>query len=252
MKIECKNVTVEIDKKIIINDISVNIEDGKFVGVIGPNGSGKSTLLKTMYRVMNSTNGCVLIDGEDMANIKSKDIAKVLAVLSQESAANFDFTVEDVVMMGRSPHKKTFQGDTKSDYQMATKALEKVGMDSFKERNFLSLSGGEKQRVLLARALCQEPKILILDEPTNHLDIKYQLQLMDIVKELKVTTFAAIHDMNIAAKYCDRIYGMKNGNLICEGTPKEVFTKEFFQDTFEVETEIIYNEKTKRLNIIYI
>ena len=173
-----------------------------------------------------------------------------MAVLSQHNNYNFDFTVKDIVLMGRSPHKKFMERDNEEDYDIVNEALKKVDMFEFKDRSFQSLSGGEQQRVILARALAQQPKCLILDEPTNHLDIKYQLQLMRIVKGLGIEVIAAIHDLNIAAMYCDKIYVLKDGEIIKYGKPKDVLTKEIIKDVYEVDAEVIVNED--RVNIYYI
>ncbi|MEF2630460.1 ABC transporter ATP-binding protein, partial [Megamonas funiformis] len=150
----------------------------------------------------------------------------------------FDFKVLDVVLMGRSPHKKILERDNEIDYKIARNALEKVGLKDFVERNFTTLSGGEQQRVILARALTQETESLILDEPTNHLDIKYQLQIMDIVKSLNLTVIAAIHDLNIAAMYCDRLVALKDGQIVGAGKPKDLLTEKFIKDLYEVDTKI--------------
>ena len=153
--------------------------------------------------------------------------------------------------MGRSPHKKFLDRDTKEDYDIIYDALNKVEMLEFIDRSFLTLSGGEQQRIILARALAQQTDCLILDEPTNHLDIKYQLQLMGIVKNLNVEVIAAIHDLNIAAMYCDKIYVLKEGNIVAYGTPKEVLTSELIKDVYGVDSIVINNPVTNLLNICY-
>lgn len=151
-----------------------------------------------------------------------------MAVVAQHIYYNFDFTVQDVVLMGRSPYKKPMERDNAEDYKIVQDALKQVGMESFAKRSFSTLSGGEQQRIILARALAQKTECLILDEPTNHLDIKYQLQLLDIVKQLNFTVISAIHDLNIAAMYCDRLYVMKDGRILASGTPKEVLSQRVY------------------------
>ena len=211
MNIKTENVNVVLEDNNILKDINIEVDNKEVVGIIGPNGSGKSTLLKCIYRVLKPSNGIVKFDYADIKNISVKESSKKLAVLSQHNNYNFDFTVKEIVLMGRSPHKKFMERDNKEDYDIVNDALKKVDMMNFKDRNFQSLSGGEQQRVILARALAQQPKCLILDEPTNHLDIKYQLQLMRIVKSLNIEVIAAIHDLNIATMYCDKIYVLKDG-----------------------------------------
>lgn len=251
MNITTKDVCVTIGKKNIVKNISIDIDNGEFVGIVGANGSGKSTFLKTVYRVLKANSGEIEIGGKSINVISSKEIARDMAVLTQESTSQFEFSVKEVVLLGRYPHKKSFENDNSYDYELVDDSLKKVGMLEFKNRSYLSLSGGEKQRVLLARALTQQPKILILDEPTNHLDIKYQIQIMEIVKKLGITVFSAIHDMNIACKYCDKIYALKDGSVKYYGKSEDIFTEEFFKDIFEVDVDIQLHNKTNRLNIVY-
>ena len=153
--------------------------------------------------------------------------------------------------MGRSPHKKMMERDSKEILKLVDDALEKVGMIDFKDRSFNSLSGGEQQRIILARALAQETDCLILDEPTNHLDIKYQLQLMNIVKSLNIEVIAAIHDLNIALMYCDKIYVLKDGEIIAYGTPREVMTKELIKEVYEVDAIVNEDKENDMINIFY-
>ena len=250
MNIKSENINVTLEKNNILKGINIEVDNKEVVGIIGPNGSGKSTLLKCIYRVLKPNDGAILLDNVDIKEMSVKESSKRLAVLSQHNNYNFDFTVKDIVLMGRSPHKKFMERDNKEDYDIVNEALKKVDMFEFKDRSFQSLSGGEQQRVILARALAQQPKCLILDEPTNHLDIKYQLQLMRIVKGLGIEVIAATHDLNIAAMYCDKIYVLKDGEIIKYGKPKDVLTKEIIKDVYEVDAEVIVNED--RVNIYYI
>lgn len=250
MNIKSENINVTLEKSNILKGINIEVDNKEVVGIIGPNGSGKSTFLKCIYRVLKPNDGAILLDNVDIKEMSVKESSKRLAVLSQHNNYNFDFTVKDIVLMGRSPHKKFMERDNKEDYDIVNEALKKVDMFEFKDRSFQSLSGGEQQRVILARALAQQPKCLILDEPTNHLDIKYQLQLMRIVKGLDIEVIAAIHDLNIAAMYCDKIYVLKDGEIVKYGKPKGVLTKEIIKDVYEVDAEVIVNED--RVNIYYI
>lgn len=250
MNIKAKNINITLEKNNILKGINIEVDNKEVVGIIGPNGSGKSTFLKCIYRVLKPNDGAILLDKVDIKNMTVKESSKRLAVLSQHNNYNFDFTVKDIVLMGRSPHKKFMERDNKEDYDIVNDALKKVEMLEFKDRCFQSLSGGEQQRVILARALAQKPQCLILDEPTNHLDIKYQLQLMRIVKNLNIEVIAAIHDLNIAAMYCDKIYVLKDGEIIKYGNPKEVLTQKLIKEVYEVDAEVILNNE--RVYISYL
>lgn len=170
--------------------------------------------------------------------------------MAQHNHYSFDFTVHDVVLMGRAPHKRALERDNARDYQLAAQALETVGMSAFAHRSFSTLSGGEQQRVILARALAQDTPCLILDEPTNHLDVKFQLQLMNLVKGLDRTVIAAIHDLNIAAMYCDQLYALKGGQVVAAGTPRQVLTPSLIRQIYEVEAQI-FTDSDGQMHILY-
>ena len=250
MEIQAKEIQARLGGSEILKGVSLRAEARDFIGVIGPNGSGKSTLLKCIYRVLQPTGGAVYLDGKALTEYPYRESAKKVAVLAQHNYYNFDFSVEDVVLMGRSPHKRPLERDNAEDYRIVREALEQVGMSAFRERSFSTLSGGEQQRVILARALAQQTPCLVLDEPTNHLDIKYQLQLMDIVKNLDRTIISAVHDLNIAAMYCTWLYVMKDGRVVASGTPEAVLTPERIREVYEVEAEV-YRDKAGILRILY-
>ncbi|MDU1539575.1 MAG: ABC transporter ATP-binding protein [Paeniclostridium sordellii] len=251
MNLETKDLRVLINKNEILKGIDINLGNKEFVGVIGPNGSGKSTLLKCIYRNLSPSSGSIFIDNIEIGKISTKESAKKIGVLAQHNHHSFDFTVLEMVLMGRSPYKKLMDRDTKEDYDIVYDAIDKVNIRHLANRSFNSLSGGEQQRVILARALAQKTKCLILDEPTNHLDIKYQLQLMEIVKDLGIEVIAAIHDLNIAAMYCDKIYVLKGGEIVAYGTPKDVLTKELIKEVYDVDAKVIKDEDDDSINIIY-
>ena len=251
MKLEAQQVKVSYGESQILKEVTLSAKKREFVGVIGPNGSGKSTLLKCMYRVLKPEGGCIFFDEIDVQKMPYKDSAKKVAVVAQHNHYNFDFTVMEIVMMGRSPHKKMLERDNQEDIYIVEDALKKVGMDTYLQRNFSTLSGGEQQRVILARALAQQTSCLILDEPTNHLDITHQLQLMKIIKGLDITVISAIHDLNIAAMFCDKIYVLKEGRVHAYGTPKEVLTKELIREVYEVESEIV-QDQNGRYHILFL
>ncbi len=249
--IETHGIDVKISKNKIIDCVSVSVSEGEFVGIIGPNGSGKSTLLKAIYRVLKATTGSIFVDGRNIDDMNLRESALKIAVVAQHNYYNFDFSVEDVVLMGRSPHKQPMELDNAEDREITKNAIEVVGMSDFSKRNFYTLSGGEQQRVILARSLAQQTPCLLLDEPTNHLDIKYQLQILDIVKGLGHTVLCALHDLNLAAAYCDRLYLLKGGRIFVEGTPEEVLTEKNIKDVYDVDVSVSRHPVTGLLNIVY-
>lgn len=251
MEILAEAVKFFVGKKQILKGVDLQLYPKEFLGIIGPNGSGKSTFLKCVYRVQKPTEGKLVFDGKLLDEMSYRESALKLAVVAQHNFYNFDFTVLDVVLMGRSPHKKMMERDNLKDYTLARDAIKLVGLEGFEERNFSTLSGGEQQRVILARALTQETECLVLDEPTNHLDIRYQLEIMDIVKSLDLTVAAAIHDLNIAAMYCDRLIAIRDGQVAGVGTPAELLTEEFIRDLYQVDSKVEIDE-TGRMHIIYL
>lgn len=252
MEILAEAVKMAFGSKQILKGIDFTLHNKEFVGIIGPNGSGKSTFLKCVYRVQKPTAGRIAFNGRDLDELSYRESALQLAVVAQHNVYSFDFSVLEVVLMGRSPHKKLLQRDNLEDYQIARRALAVVGLADFEERSFATLSGGEQQRVILARALTQQTECLVLDEPTNHLDIKYQLQIMDIVKSLDLTVVAAIHDLNIAAMYCDRLVAIRDGQVVGVGTPRQLLTEQFIYDMYEVKSRVNVDEKNGRINILYL
>lgn len=239
MQIKIEDLNVVLGKKLVLDTVSLDFAHQKFTGIIGPNGSGKSTLLKCIYRVLKPMTGAIYLDGKSLEQYSVKQTAQKQAVLAQHNYSNFDFNVIDVVLLGRTPYKKAMESDNEDDYYIARESLKIVGMDQYAEQSFNILSGGEQQRVLLARALTQQTECLLLDEPTNHLDVKYQLQLLNIVKNQGKTVIAALHDLNIAALYCDKLVAMKNGEVIKIGTPREILTSEFIYQMYEVNADVL-------------
>ncbi len=250
MNISAKDIHLSYGAREILKGVDIQSEKGEFVGLIGPNGSGKSTLLKCIYRILKPNAGQVFLDEEELRAMSIKESARKMGVVAQHNYYNFEFTVREVVMMGRAPHKKALERDNAKDYEIVEEALKTVGMEEFAQRSFSTLSGGEQQRVILARALAQQTPCLILDEPTNHLDITHQLQLMRIVKNLSATVISAIHDLNIAAMFCDRIYALKEGRIIAQGTPREVLTKDFIRQVYQVDAEIA-KDSSGQMHILF-
>ena len=250
MQIRTEDLEAVLNGNPILKGVSLQAGEKQLIGVIGPNGGGKSTLLKCIYRVLQPTGGAVFLDGKPLSEYSFRESALKIAVVAQHNYYNFDFSVQDVVLMGRSPHKKTLERDNAQDFRIVEEALTKVGMLHFAERSFSTLSGGEQQRVILARALAQQTPCLILDEPTNHLDIKYQLQLMDLVRGLDRTVITAVHDLNIAAMYCDWLYAVKDGRVVGQGTPQTLLTPEFIRQVYEVEAEVS-TDRNGMLRVLY-
>lgn len=217
---------------------SLHVAAGEFVGLIGPNGSGKTSLLRCAWRFSKPQGGEVRLEHHNVWKQSSRWCAQRIAVVLQEFPEAFGLTVNEVVAMGRTPHKGLFDGDSLEDRNLAAQALESVGLKGFEDHAFSTLSGGEKQRVILARALAQQPQLLILDEPTNHLDPRYQLELLRLVKRLKIGTLASIHDLNLAAAFCDRLYVINHGRIVASGTPKEVLNAALLRNVFGVEALI--------------
>ncbi|PSL58291.1 iron complex transport system ATP-binding protein [Saccharothrix carnea] len=219
----------------ILHGIDLHAPANEVHGIVGPNGSGKSTTLRCVYRALAPSGGVVLLDGRDITRSKIRDTAVNLAALTQDSHVEFDFTVTEVVAMGRLPHRTT----PARDDEVVAEALSRVDAAHLAHRGFLSLSGGERQRVLIARALAQQPKVLVLDEPTNHLDISHQLAVLALVRSLGVTVLAVLHDLNLAAAHCDRLHVLDHGRVVRSGKPEEVLTPEVLHDVFQVRAHVV-------------
>ena len=251
MDVRVANLTVTAAGRRLVTDLRVEVPAGTVVGLVGPNGSGKSTTLRCVYRVLRPSVGSVLLGGEDLWRLSAKDSARSLAALTQDHHVEFDFTAAEVVAMGRSPHKSMLDRDTEADREICAGALRQVGAAHLAKRSFLTLSGGERQRVLAARALAQQPKVLVLDEPTNHLDIRYQLELLALVRETGVTTLIALHDLNLAAATCDRIYVLDEGRVVASGSPAEVLTPELVAEVFGVHAHVVTHPDSGAPQLIY-
>lgn len=251
-----ESVSIDIDNKRIIDDISFNVQKGEILSVIGPNGSGKSTLLKGICKYIPLAGGAVHLNGENMKKLPPKKIALKLCMLSQKNTAPNDMTVSELVAYGRYPHKKMFQKLTKQDYDIVDWALEKTNIADFKERRIATLSGGESQRAWIAMALAQRPQILFLDEPTTYLDISHQHEVLELVKELNndmgMTVVMVLHDLNQASRYSDRILVMCQGKKRIAGTPNEVLTKNMIRNVYRMESEIDQapNELNPRIHLV--
>ena len=252
MRLQVEHLSYSYSGKNAVENVCLHVKRGEFVGIIGPNGSGKSTVLKNVYGALTPDRGTVFLDGKALSSICCRQRALKMAVVGQEHEIPFDFQVEQIVAMGRTPHKRLFDADTSEDRQIVHHALEHMGMVDMAKRSYLHLSGGEKQRVLIARAIAQESDIYILDEPTNHLDVSYQLQIFDFIRRLNVTVLSAIHDLNMAALYCDRLYVMKAGKIVLEGPPEQVLTEENIYEVYGVRCTAQLHPLTGRMHITFL
>ena len=251
MRVDVQQISWSVEQRKIVDNVLLNVLPGEFVGLLGPNGSGKSSLLRTIYRVLRPDAGRVTLDGEDVWRMGARAVAQHTAVVTQERGSGFDFLVHEIVMMGRTPHKGMWDRDTRFDLHLVEDCLRRVGMVEFAHHNFRTLSGGEKQRVLVARALAQQARFLVLDEPTNHLDIRYQLEILTLLRRLHVTTLAALHDLNLAAQYCDRIFLMQEGRVVASGPPDSVLEPDRIRQVYQVDAAILRHPVTNQLQIAF-
>lgn len=238
MRLEVRDVSVALRRKPIVSGASLAVGDGEFVGLFGPNGSGKSTLLRAIYRTIKGYTGEVLWDGRDSRFVSQREFARKVAVVSQFNTVAFDFSVREVVALGRSPHLGMLSRESDRDDRIVAESIRKVDLPGMADRAFASLSGGERQRVMLARALAQEPAFLVLDEPTNHLDIKHQINILQLVRDLGIGCLAALHDIAMASQFVDRLYFMKDGKIVREGEPHLAVTSESLHEVYGVEGEV--------------
>ncbi|MEZ5406926.1 MAG: ABC transporter ATP-binding protein [Acidimicrobiales bacterium] len=251
MKVEVDGVRVVIDHQPILDGVSLAVGPGEFHALIGPNGSGKSTLLRCLYRALRPATGVVKLGGDDVwADLSARSAARRRAIVAQEHVIDLAFTVRELVLLGRAPHKGMFERDGNQDLAVADDALEQVGMAWAADRVVTTLSGGERQRALLARALTQQAPILLLDEPTNHLDVRAQLELLELARSLKLTTLAALHDLDQAAAVCDGITVLSAGRVVASGHPDEVLTAELIEAVFGVRAVLGIHPLTGRRHVM--
>ncbi|OQO93612.1 histidinol phosphatase [Saccharomonospora piscinae] len=232
--ITAEDVVFAYGDTLVLDGVRVTAERGQVVGLIGPNGSGKTTLLRTLYAALTPRAGLVSLDDSPLGTVPQRELARRLAVVVQEGSGELPLTVAETVLLGRSPHLGTFQRHSLQDYRIAAAALSRVGVRDLADRVFAGLSGGEKQRVLIARALAQQADHLLLDEPTNHLDIRYQHEILQLVRTLDVTTVVVLHDLNLAARYCDEVVLLDHGAVQATGTPATVLCPEVLEPVYGI------------------
>ncbi|PSL08529.1 iron complex transport system ATP-binding protein [Haloactinopolyspora alba] len=231
---------------VIVDDVELTAPAGRITGLIGPNGSGKTTLLRAVARLARPDRGAVHLDGSDVARLRRRELARRLAVVEQHAGTDLDMTALDVVLLGRTPYRTALQADSGADRALALDALARVDMAGFAARKWSTLSGGERQRVQLARALTQQPGLLVLDEPTNHLDVSHALSLLTLVREAGLTSIAALHDLNLAAMFCDHVVVLRRGRAVAAGSPHDVLTPELLRDVYEVDADVGTHPRTGR------
>jgi iron complex transport system ATP-binding protein len=244
------HLSVDIAGKRIVTDVSLAAENGRFTGLLGPNGSGKSTILKTIYRVHKPAAGRIRLDGADLLTLSAREAARRIAVVAQETTSEFDFSVREMVMIGRTPYKRAFGADTEADHAAVEQAIGRVGCGHLTSRSFNTLSGGEKQLVLVARALAQGADYLILDEPTNHLDVRHQVEILEVVAGLGVTVLAALHDLSLAALFCDPVYILAAGQVVLGGPPASVLTEQTILHAYGANVLVVPHPDTGQPHLI--
>ena len=245
MRVEALNLSCGYDSKFVLKDINFKIEKNELIGVIGPNGSGKTTLIRAMTKILKLQEGKVFFDGIDTNKLGFRELAKKVAVVSQSYDTDFGMTVEDFVLLGRIPYRRAFQFlETGTDLKIAEQSMQLTDTLHFKERLLNELSAGERQLVFIARALAQEPELLLLDEPTSHLDIAHQVKILGLIRKLnrqnQITVIIILHDLNLAGEYCDRLMLMNTGCIYKFGSPQEVLT---YQNIEEVYKTVVVVEK---------
>ncbi|NQY63612.1 MAG: ABC transporter ATP-binding protein [Alteromonadaceae bacterium] len=229
-----KQLLWKVNGKTILNNIDLSVNKGEVVGIIGPNGAGKTSLLRCILNQQKEFSGTINFKGKDINHYSAKQLAQHFAVVAQKATPIFALSVFDVVSMGLLPHKTLFSFNNSQDLHQITLALEKVGLTNELHSQYNHLSGGEQQRVLIARALVQKAEILILDEPTNHLDVYYQHQILKLVKDLNITVIMTVHDLNLAAQYCQRLVLLNKGKIIADDITERVLNPEILTEVFRL------------------
>ncbi|CAH0242529.1 ABC transporter ATP-binding protein [Plantibacter cousiniae (nom. nud.)] len=249
MRVEIDQVSVHAQGSILVDEVSLTAPAGATVGLLGPNGSGKSTLLRAVYRAHRPTSGTVHIGGEDVWHLSAREAAHRTAVVLQEDRHEFEFSARETVELGRIPHRRTGRRTADTDDEAVSRAIDLCGIGGYAHRPLGSLSGGERQRVAVARAIAQDTPVLVMDEPTNHLDVLAQIELLELVSGLTTTTIVALHDLGLAAAYCDHVVVLDRGRVVAAGPPETVVTAALIAEVYGVIAEIGVNPLTERLAV---
>jgi iron complex transport system ATP-binding protein len=252
--VSVQDIIAGYDGRPVLRDVRFDVAPGEFLGLIGPNGCGKTTLLRVVSGAMPAMHGQIAIEGNDLRTIGRRKLARTMACLLQDISLDLAFTVRELVMMGRSPHLPRIGGETPHDFEVAENAMKLCDVSHLADRSITEISGGERQRVLIALCLAQEPRILLLDEPTNHLDIGHQLSVLDLIGKLNrqtgVTVVAVLHDLNLAAEYCGRLLVLNEGRVAALGTPAEVLTAEMVSTVYGTKVIVEKNPVSGKPHVV--
>jgi len=254
LELEIESLYFEYDERMVLSDISFSISKGDFVSIIGPNGSGKSTLLKNLASILKPIKGNIKLEGKKIDEYRAKELARKMALVPQDTNVTYDFSVFDIVLMGRNPYLNRLEKEKQIDFQIVKDSLKLTNTLHLRDRNINEISGGERQRVIIARALAQEPEIILLDEPTSHLDINHQIEILSLLKKLnkekKMTILLVIHDINLAARFSNKMILLNEGRVLSIGEPEAVITNQNMERAYNVNMLISHNPHTNSPYII--
>ncbi|OEV04314.1 ABC transporter ATP-binding protein [Streptomyces oceani] len=239
MNLTLDDLSVRRGGAALLRELSLRVPDGQVVGLVGPNGSGKSTALRCVYRALRPNAGTVWLDDEELPRMSARHAAQHVAAMTQDADLDLDFTVTEMLALGRTPHLRGGRTPGRAERELCERVMDQVGIRELAHRGVVTLSGGERQRVLLARALVQEPRVLILDEPTNHLDLRHQTELLSLLRRQEVSVLVVLHDLNLAAAACDRLGVLAAGRLVAAGTPEDVLSAELVREVFGVRASVV-------------
>jgi iron complex transport system ATP-binding protein len=252
MTIAARDARWSAGGRMVVDGVTLDVQPGRMLGLLGPNGSGKSSLLRLLAGLRRTDGGAVTLDGQDISTHRRAALARRIAVVEQQVATEAPVTVLDIVRLGRTPHRGPFSAWTAVDEAAVHQALRRVGLEVMHNRSWHTLSGGERQRAQIARALAQCPEELLLDEPTNHLDVRHQLEVLALLRRLRLTTIVALHDLNLAAMFCDSLVLLREGRVHCAGRPKEVLTSVTIQAVYGVAAEVEMSPRHGRPHIRFL
>lgn len=251
--LQSKGLKWKYEENLILDAINLKIEKGKFYSIIGPNGSGKTTLIKNILKLLEPSKNTIFLRNIDITSLSIKDMAKKMASVPQDTIIEFDFSVIDIVMMGRTPYLKRFESESEKDLEICKEAMEMTDTWRLRHKSIQTLSGGERQRVIVARAIAQQTDVLLLDEPISHLDIHHQVEILDtalyLTEKRNMTVVAVLHDLNLAAQYSDHLFLLHGGKILSQGIPEEVITEDAIYQAYKMQSHIIKNPLTGKPHV---